>query len=130
MAAPHDVSKVGHRIGLDQAFGQRRRLDQEEPVPVGAREGVGRAFVHRQRRRDVQQHHPRHRARVVQRQPVGNPRAAVVGADGEALEAQRAHQAECVERHRALAVGGVVGVGWHAFGVAITAQVGGDDREA
>ena len=78
LARAHHVAHVGRRIGLDQALRQRRRLDQEEPVPVGAGEGLGRLLVHGQRRRDVEQHQPLAPLRMVQRQPVRDAGAAVV----------------------------------------------------
>ena len=47
-------------------------------MPVGAREGLVGLLVHRERRRDVQQHQAPHRLGVVERQPVRHARAAIV----------------------------------------------------
>mmetsp|Transcript_6402 Transcript_6402/g.26190 ORF Transcript_6402/g.26190 Transcript_6402/m.26190 type:complete len:216 (-) Transcript_6402:239-886(-) len=119
----HAVAQIGRGVGFDQPFGQRRGLDQQEPVPVGAREGLGRALVHGQRRRDVEQHQPRDRLGVVQRQPVGHPRTAVVRQHREALVAEGAHQGHGVPRHLALGIGGAAVAGGRPVAVAIAAQV-------
>ena len=50
------------------------------------------------------------RGRGVQRQAVRHPRAAVVAADQEALDAEMLHQLDQVARHRPLGIGRVVGV--------------------
>ena len=54
--------KVELRVGADQPLGQRRRLDQEEPVVVAGREGPIGEGVHRRGRGDVEHGEPRHRA--------------------------------------------------------------------
>jgi hypothetical protein len=65
MAPAHHAAHVAHRVGGDQRLGQRRRLDQEEPVPVGLGKGLGRVLVHGERGRDVEQQHPLDRRRMV-----------------------------------------------------------------
>ena len=75
-----------------QGFRQRRRADQEEPVPVGAGEGFVGLCVHRQGGGDVEQHHALHGVRMIEGEAMGHARATVVGEDRELLEAQRLHQ--------------------------------------
>ena len=50
------------------------------------------------------------RARMVEREPHRDIRAAVVTDDREALVAERAHQSDEVAGHRPLGVGGISGV--------------------
>ena len=94
--------KVEVRVGADQPLGQRRRLDQEEPVVVAGREGPIGAGIHRRGRGDVEHGEARHRAGVVERQPVRDPATAVVAGDGEATEAEPAHHRHLVGGHRSL----------------------------
>ena len=61
--------------------------------------------------------------RDIAAEPVRHARAAVVGADVEALEAGVAHHGQRIGGHRALAVGGVVGARRQALRVAAAAQV-------
>jgi len=68
-------------------------------------------------------------ARLVERQAVRDARTAVVTDDGEALEAERAHDRDLVVRHRALRVRPVVGRRGRLVARAIAAQVGHDHRE-
>ena len=125
----HDAAHVACRIGFDQRLGQRRRLDEEEPVPVRPREVEGRALVHAERRRDVEQHQPLDCARMIGRQPVRGPRAAVVREHAEVLEALLAHDGECVERHLALRIGRAAFARIGAPRIAVAAQVHQHDRE-
>ena len=124
-AAPaHDLAHIGGGIGLDQALGQRRGLDEEEPVPVGARKGLAGLLVHGQRGRNVQQHQTLHAGGIVHGQPVRHARAPVMRQHAEMLMAQPCHQPQQVAGHGALAVVHMLGVAGRARGVAIAAQVG------
>ena len=51
----------------------------------------------------------RTRSRMVERQPIGAAPAAIMADDGEALEAERAHDRDLIARHGALRVGLVIG---------------------
>ena len=74
-------------VAPDHRLGQPARLDQEEPVVVGGREGLVGAVEERQRRHDVENGGPLD-ARPDGRGPCGgHPPAAVVARDREALEA-------------------------------------------
>ncbi|MDH6595116.1 hypothetical protein M2165_005005 [Variovorax sp. TBS-050B] len=130
MPSAHHAAHVAHRIGGDQRLGQRRRLDQEEPVPVGAGERIGGVLVHRERGRDVEQQHAIDRIRMVRSQTVGHARAAVVRQHAEALEAVVPHRGQRIERHSPLAVGDVRRVGRGAARIAVAAQVDRDHGEA
>jgi len=66
---------------------------------------------------------------VVEGHAVADAPAAVVAAQGEALEAEMAHHLDLVERHRPLGVRAVALVRRRLGGVAVSAQVGGDHRE-
>ena len=68
--------------------------------------------------------------RVVECESIGDARAPIVPDDIEAIETKRSHHLDQVERHRALGIGQVLGVGGRLAAGAITAQVGRDDREA
>ena len=57
-------------------------------------------------------------------------RAAIMRDDIEAVEAQHGHHRDLIGRHRALRIIRVRGIARQFFAVAITAQVGRDDREA
>ncbi|MNT30631.1 hypothetical protein D3C72_1664370 [compost metagenome] len=129
VAQAHQLLDVEIGLGVDQRLGERRRLDQEEPVPVGCGKGHAGALVHRQRGRDVQQHGAADRVRMVHAQPVRDAGTAVVAAQRKALEAERGHQRHLVLRHGALAVVCVVGQPGGLVAVAIAAQVRGHYRE-
>jgi hypothetical protein len=62
-------------LGVDQGFRERRRLNQEEPVPVGGGKGHAGGLVHRQRRRDIEQHRAADRLGVVDAEPMRHARA-------------------------------------------------------
>jgi hypothetical protein len=126
--AAHPAAHPADRVGADLVLGQRLRLGEEEPVPVGEAElQVGRAQGvaggH-----DVQHRELGDQVGVVERQPVGYPGAAVVAHDGELVEAELAHHQRLVPRHRALGVGLVRRAAGRLAAVAVTAQVGQDDR--
>ena len=67
-------------------------------MPVGPGESLGRLLIHRQRRRDVEQRQPAYGLRVVHRQAVGHPRAAIVCEHIEPVEAEPPHHGEHVAR--------------------------------
>ena len=69
------LAPIGLGIGPDHPLREWRWLDQEEPVPIGAGEGVCGVGVHFAGGRDVERRQPRHAVRVVERQPVGATRA-------------------------------------------------------
>ena len=117
------------RITLDHALRHRRGLDQEEPVPIGAGEGIGRAAIHLAGRRDVEGGELQHAFAMVERQAVRDAGATIMRADEEALVAQRAHDLGHVMRHGALRVWRVVGVARRLFGIAVAAQVRADQGE-
>jgi hypothetical protein len=115
-------------VGADLVLGQRLRLGEEEPVPVGEAEvQVGRPQGV-PGRDDVEDGELRHRLREVQGHPVGHPGAPVVADDRELLEAEIAHHQRLVPRHRALGVALVGGAAGRLATVAVTAQVGEHDR--
>ncbi|EDT37404.1 hypothetical protein BamMEX5DRAFT_6816 [Burkholderia ambifaria MEX-5] len=119
------------RIGaaFDQRFGQRRRLDQEEPVEIRGRERTVGLLVHRERRRDVEQHHPFDGRRMIEREPVRDARAAIVRAHVELLEAEMPHHGDLVGRHRAFRIRRMPRVARRPARRAVAAQVGRDHRE-
>jgi len=91
-------------VAGQQALGQVVRLREEEPVPHRERLGPRRARVHLRRRDDVEDRDPRDAAGVVEGEPVGHPRAAVVAREVEAVEPELGHDGDHVARHRALGV--------------------------
>jgi hypothetical protein len=117
-----------HRVGADLVLGQRLGLGEEEPVPVGEGE------LHVDRAEcvaggdDVQHRELRDQVRVVQGQPVAHPGAPVVTDDGELVEAELAHHQRLVPGHRALRVGLVGRAARRLAAVAVTTQVGEDNR--
>src|SRR4051794_9411268 len=94
------VRVVGVRVGSDEALGQRRGPGEEEPVPVADAELAVRARDRLAGRDDVDDREPLDALGVVERHAVADPRATVVAADGESLEAERAHERDLVARHR------------------------------
>jgi hypothetical protein len=66
---------------------------------------------------------------MIEREPVRDSAAAVMPADEELLEAEAAHQRQHVERHRALAVRGVIGRPFGLVGLAVAAQVRDHEHE-
>jgi hypothetical protein len=126
--AAHPAAHPADRVGADLVLGERLRLGEEEPVPVGeaelqVRRAQGVAGGH-----DVQHRELGDQVGVVERQPVGYPGASVVAHDGELVEAELAHHQRLVPRHRALGVGLMRRAAGRLAAVAVTAQVGQDDR--
>jgi hypothetical protein len=71
----------------------------------------------------------RDRIRMVEGEPVGDARAAVVPGHSEPLVPEVPHQPHDVPGHHALRVGGVILGRRRLRRVAVPAQVGADDRE-
>jgi len=113
-------------IGAEHLLGERLRLGEEEPVPVGEAEFPAGVLEGVPGRDDVQYRELGDRIRVVERHPVTDPAAAVVARHGELLKAQIAHHQHLVPGHRALAVGLVAGAAGGLATVAVAAQVGQD----
>jgi hypothetical protein len=86
-------------------------------------------LVDRLGRDDVENGQPRYRIRVVERHAQGDPGAAIVSRDREALEPQCAHHLKLVLGHRALRIRSVITAAWRLIAVAVAAQVRTDDRE-
>ena len=118
------------RIGADQPLRQVEGLDQEEPVIIGGGEGPVGPLVHGMGGRDVEQGSLLDALRVVERQAVGDPGAAVVADHGEALEAERGHDLHLVLGHRSLGIVLVPHAAVRLAGLAVAAQVRKHDREA
>ncbi len=78
---------------------------------------------------DVKHSKPGHNPWVVEGHPVADAPAAVVAAQGEALEAELAHHLDLVLGHRPLGVRAMTFVRLRLGGVTVPAQVGGDYRE-
>jgi hypothetical protein len=97
-------------------------------VPPGGGEARVAALQRLDERDAVHHGEPRHRVRVVQREPQGDVGAAVVPRDREALVAQRAHQGDHVPRHRPLGGLRVIGARRRRGRLAVAAEVGADDR--
>ena len=97
---------------------------KEEPVPVSSREFLAGIAKHGVRRHDVEHCQIFYGVRIVHRQAMRNPRAAIMADHRKPLEAQRLHRFMDVLRHAAL----VVTVA-RLVGIAITAQVRTDHRE-
>ena len=126
----HFLVHVVVRISTDQPLGQIERLDQEEPVVIGAGEGHVRVLVHVERRRDVEHRRLGDPLGVVEGHAVGDPRAPVVADHGEALEAEGGHDLDLVLGHGALGIGRVVVAARRLGAVAVAAQVGQHHGEA
>ena len=95
---------------------------------VRLRQGTVDVGEHVPGRDDVEEGHPGDHLGVVEAQPVGDPGAAVVADDREALEAELAHEPDLVGGHRPLGVRRVVGRRGGAGRVAVPTQVGEDHR--
>lgn len=65
---------------------------------------------------------------MIERQPQRHQCAPVVPDNGEPLVAQHVHQGGAVVGHGPLGVPGVIGAVRRFGGLAITAQIGADDR--
>ncbi|MNT43058.1 hypothetical protein D3C72_1795090 [compost metagenome] len=102
--------QVGAGVAANHGLGQRRGLDQVEPVVVGARKVHVGAGVHVERGGDVDHAQFAHACCVVQRQAVRHAAAAVVAAQEESVVPQRGHKFGHVLRHGAFAVVAVVGL--------------------
>jgi hypothetical protein len=79
-----------------------------------------------QARRDVERGHASHHLRMIEREPKGDTRTAIVAYDVERVQVQRGRQLDHVRRTRTLAVNGMILVGgtWLAA-LAIAAKVEG-----
>ena len=127
VAQAHQLADIEIGRGVDERFRKRRRLDQEKPVPVGRRKRHVGVFVHRQRGGDVEQHGALDVDGMIDTQPMRHTRPAVMRAQPEAAEAERAHHLHLVLRHGALAVFRVPGAAGRFGRGAIAAQIGRHD---
>ena len=114
-------------IGRNQGFRQRRRLDQKKPPEIPRRELPVGGPVHGRGRRDIEDGDALHGIGMVERQPMGHARAAVVSYDAEPVMAERPHQRHLVSGHGAFRVVAVLIAAGRTRGVTIAAQVRGDD---
>src|ERR1700722_14204896 len=66
---------------------------------------------------------------MIQHEAIGDARAAIVSHDVEAVEPERTHYLDHIERHRSRGVWKMLGICWRLAAVAITAQVGNHQRK-
>src|SRR5438093_1363250 len=104
-------------------------LGKKEPVPVGEAEGHIGAPEGLEGRDDVEDGNACDALGLVEGEAVSDAAAAVVAGDGEALEAEAAHESDGVTPHCSLRIGFVVRRSWWFRAVAVTTQVRGDDGE-
>jgi hypothetical protein len=117
--------RVGRRA--DHVLGERVRLREPEPVVVAERKRHVRALEVLERGDDVHDAELLDAPGMVEREPVGDARPAVVRRDGEAPVAEMRHQLREVPRHLALGVGRVVRRRRRLERAAVAAQVGAVD---
>ena len=106
VAGPRAERALEVEVGLggDQPLGQRRGLREEVPVVAGQPAGHAHLLELLDRRHDVEQRQPFDPLRMVEREPVGHARPAVVPREAEPLEAELAHQRDHLPRHPPLRV--------------------------
>ena len=121
--AGNRVVEIAHRVLLDEHFGQRIGLGEEEPVIGLHRQLHGEIVPHRMRRHDVEHGQAADGRGCVERHAVGHARAAIMAHDSEARMPERGHQRQQVLRHGAFRIGLVLRVVGRAGGIAIAAQV-------
>ena len=117
-------------IGGDQAFGQIKGLDQEEPPEIAGRKDLVGSIIHGCGWCNVDQDQPADGVRMIKRQPVRDPRAAIMANDGELSETEMAHHRDLIGGHGPFRIVDVVVTARRLITVAIAAQIGGDHREA
>ena len=100
--------QVGQGVAIDHVFGQRRGLDQVEPVVVRAGKVKIGGGVHVQRGGNIDHAQALYPGGVVHRQAVCNAAAPVMTAYRESANAQAVHHLRHVLRQRAFAVIAVV----------------------
>ena len=88
-------------VVADQRFGERRRLNQKEPVVVRRGQRFIDLLVHRVSREDIENRELRHTVGMITRQTVGNACAAVMAHDGKVCEAQSFHDFHLIVRRGA-----------------------------
>ena len=98
-------------------------------MPVAEAEGHVGAPVHLARRHDIEHGQLLDGLGMIQRQAIGDAPAAVMPGDGEALEAELAHEGDLVARHGPLGIGLVIGRRRRLGAVAIAAQIRRDHGE-
>ena len=98
-------------------------------MPVGTREYLRRALIHRQRRSHVEQHQPLHRTAAIGRKAVRNARAAIMGGNVKTRMSELRHHGQRVTRHHTLAVGLVLRIGGRNGRIAVAPQIQRHDRE-
>ena len=83
----------------------------------------------RRLRQDIEHGETIDALRMIERQPIGDPAAAIVPGDREAREPESHHDRHHVVRHRPLGVGRMVRIRGRTAAAAVAAQVGTDDGE-
>jgi hypothetical protein len=117
---PHQPVEIGEGIASDLLLGLRLGPGEEVPVPGRLHAGADPA-PHLEGRQDVEERQPLHPARLVEREPVGDARAAIVAGDREPHMAERLHHGHDVAAHGALRIGLVRRVAGRRGGPAIAA---------
>ena len=92
------------RLVAEHPLRQAVRLDEEEPVEGRGGDLLVRRLEDVPGRHDVEQGEPRHPLGMVEGEPVGDPGAAIVADESEAVEAERGHDLDLVAGHRPLRV--------------------------
>jgi hypothetical protein len=101
-ARKHVVQHDG-RSGLEELLRKGSGLRQQEPRPEPQRRGRAHPFELLDSRNNVEDGHARHALGMIERHSVGDPRAAVMTDDGEALVGECGHDLDEIARHLALA---------------------------
>ncbi len=77
-------------------------------MPISAGDLPVRVHEHRIGRHDIHDGERAHDIGMIERQAMRGSPAAIVADDMEPGEAERAHQAELIRRHRAKGIGGAI----------------------
>jgi hypothetical protein len=123
------MAEVELGIVADQALGERRRLGEEIPVVRRLCAGDPHALVLLHGGDDIEHRQLLRPRRVVERESVGDPRAAVVPGERKAFVAEQFHDLHQVPGRRPLAIGVKRSAGRRFRAVAVAAHVGTHDGE-
>ena len=115
------------RINVEELFRERLWLNQEEPPEIARGKLLVSAFIHRSRRRNVDEDGLAHQLGPIKRETMPYASPSVMSYEVTLFNSERLQQQLQIARHFSLAVETMIGRTFRLRGITVTAQIHQDD---